>query len=63
MGSPSTFAATTPANTAGSNSATAARPFIHRIWPSAMIAIGLGLSAIWACLLGFELVRLIAFAI
>ena len=34
--------------------------FIHKIWPPALIACGLGFSAAWACLLGYGLVRLIA---
>ena len=39
-----------------------AAPFFHRIWPSAMIAFGLGLSAAWAFFLAYGLVRLIALA-
>ena len=42
--------------------APAPEPIIHRIWPSATIAFGLGLSVAWACLLGYGLVRLFEFA-
>jgi hypothetical protein len=31
----------------------------YRTWPPVMIALGLGLSAAWACLLGYGLVKLI----
>ena len=37
-----------------------ADPLIRRIWAPAMIALGLGLTAAWACLLGYGLVSLIA---
>jgi hypothetical protein len=51
------------APTADSCSASAAGPLFHRIWPTAMIAFGLGLTATWACLLGYGLVKLIWLAI
>ena len=34
----------------------------YRIWPSAMIAFGLGLSTAWTFFLGYGLVGLIALA-
>jgi hypothetical protein len=34
----------------------------YRIWPQAMIALGLGLTAAWTGLLGYGLVSLIALA-
>jgi len=34
----------------------------HRIWPRAIITLGLGLTAAWTGLLGYGLVRLIALA-
>jgi hypothetical protein len=34
----------------------------HRIWPRAMVALGLGLTAAWTCLLGYGVVSLIALA-
>ena len=44
-------------------SALAATPVIQRIWPIAVIVIGLGLTAAWTCLLGYGVVRLIGFAV
>jgi hypothetical protein len=41
----------------------AAGPLFQRIWPQAMIALGLGLTAAWACLLGYGLFKLIEPAI
>ena len=38
-------------------------PVIHRIWPVAVIAFGLGLTAAWMCLLGYVLVKIIEMAI
>ena len=58
----SAFAVTAPAPTADSRSTPAAQPLLDRIWPQAMIALGLGLTAAWACLLGYGLVSLIALA-
>ena len=40
-----------------------ATPVIHRIWPVAVIAFGLGLTAAWMCLLGYVLVKIIEMAI
>jgi len=45
-----------PAAVSGS---TLAQPLFHRIWPTAVIALGLGLTAVWTCLLGYGLVSLI----
>ena len=44
-------------------SAPAATPVIQRIWPIAVIVIGLELTAAWTCLLGYGVVRLIGFAV
>jgi hypothetical protein len=63
MRSPSGLAATAPAISAASRSAPAAQPLFHRIWPPAIIALGLGLTAAWTCLLGYELVIVITIAI
>jgi hypothetical protein len=38
-------------------------PVIHRIWPVAVIAFGLGLTAVWMCLLGYGLIKIIEMAI
>ena len=46
-----------------SHSASLAKPQLHRIWPQAMIALGLGLSTAWACLLVYGLAILIERAI
>lgn len=32
---------------------------LDRIWPGAMIAFGLGLTAVWTCLLAYGFARLI----
>ena len=40
-----------------------ATPVIHRIWPVAVIAFGLALTAAWMCLLGYGLVKIIEMAI
>jgi hypothetical protein len=37
-----------------------AQPLLHRMWPPAMIAFGLGLTAAWTGLLGYGLVSLTA---
>jgi hypothetical protein len=42
--------------------APAHEPVIRRIWSSAIITFGLGLSVVWTCLLGYGLVRLFEFA-
>ena len=38
-------------------------PLVYRIWPPAVIALGLALSVAWTCLLGYQLVKLIDVAI
>jgi hypothetical protein len=40
-----------------------ATPIIHRIWPVAVIAFGLALTAAWMGLLGYALVKIIEMAI
>ena len=44
-------------------SAPAAMRVIQRIWPIAVIVIGLVLTAAWTCLLGYGIAKLIGFAI
>ena len=41
----------------------AALTFIRKAWPPAVIACGLGLTAAWVALLGYELVILVGLAI
>ena len=43
--------------------APAATPVIQRIWPIAVIVIGLELTAAWICLLGYGVVQPIGFAV
>ena len=33
---------------------------IHRIWPAAIVAVGLALTAVWSCFLGYGLIALIS---
>ena len=63
MLSPSASVSDLPLPTADSRSGLATEPVIHRIWPSATVAFGLGLSAAWTCLLGYGLFKLIALTI
>jgi hypothetical protein len=35
------------------------KPLIHRIWPQAVVGLGLGVTSVWICFLGYGLVRLI----
>jgi len=37
-------------------------PIIHRVWPIAAFAFGVGLTAAWVGLLGYGVVRVIGFA-
>ena len=37
--------------------------FVHRIWPTAVVAIGLGLTVIWIAVLGFGLIKIVQQAI
>lgn len=43
--------------------ALATEPLFHRIWQPATIAFGLGLTAAWACFLGYGLVTLMMLAL
>ena len=43
--------------------APAPKPLIHQIWPSAVVGFGLGITAVWAILLGLGLVKLVMLAI
>ena len=38
-------------------------PVIRRIWPSAIIAVGLGLTVAWTCLLAYGLFSLLKFTL
>ena len=33
---------------------------IHKIWPAAVVAVGLALTAVWTCFLGYRLIALIS---
>lgn len=59
MRSRSAFAATDPAAMVGSRFTPAAQPLLQRIWPQAMIALGLGLTVAWTGLLVYGLAKLI----
>ena len=47
------------APTADKPSVPAATADVRQIWPKAVIAFGLGLTAAWICFLGYGLVKLI----
>ena len=51
------------AQTVDKPSEAAATPVINRIWPIAVIAFGLGLTAAWACFLGYWISKLIEMVI
>jgi hypothetical protein len=51
------------APTAVLGSAPVANPLFNQIVPPAMMAFGLGFTAIWVCLVGYGLVKLIDLAI
>ena len=53
MPPPSASVSAAPLLEANSRFAPAPKPVIRRISPSAVIAVGLGLSAAWTCLLGY----------
>jgi hypothetical protein len=36
-----------------------AEPFIHRIWPKAVVGIALSATVLWTCFLGYEVARLV----
>ena len=63
MGSQSALVDTAPAHIADSRTAPASDPLIHRIWPLAVVALGLGLTAVWTCALGYGLIYLIKFIV
>jgi hypothetical protein len=39
------------------------KTIIHQKWPSAIVALGLVLAVIWACLLGYFVAKIVALAI
>ena len=43
--------------------APAREPLLRRIWPQAMIVLGLGLTMAWICFLGYEVIKLIEMTI
>ena len=63
IGPQSAFVATAPAPMADSRLGSAPDPLIGRIWPSAIIALGLGLTVAWVCFLGYAVARLIEIAL
>jgi hypothetical protein len=63
MRSPSALADTAPAILATTRPAQAPQLLFHRVWPPAVIGFGLGLTAVWICLLGYGLVGLIIDAV
>jgi len=63
MRSPSEFAAIVQDPTLDLRSLPPREPLIRRIWPTAMIALGLGLSVAWAGLLVYGLAKLVVLAI
>jgi hypothetical protein len=36
---------------------------VHQIWPKAVIWIGVGLTAVWICFLGYGLIKLVELVI
>jgi hypothetical protein len=42
---------------------TKTEPLLHRIWSAVAVACGLGLSAAWTTLLGYEIANLIKWLI
>lgn len=40
-------------------SARAAKLFVHRVWPSAVLGFGLGLTAVWMFVLAYWAIQLI----
>ena len=63
MSSPSASVSAAPPPTADLSTVPAPKPVIRRIWLSAMIVFGLGLSAAWTCLLGYGLFKIVVLAI
>jgi hypothetical protein len=44
---------------AAARSSPRAEPLIHRLWPQAIIGIGLGVTGAWICILGYGFGRLV----
>jgi hypothetical protein len=63
MGSPNVLVDAAPAHMADSQIAAATNPTIHRIWPPAVVVLGLGLTLLWTCVLGYGLIYLIKFIV
>jgi len=63
MRSPSEFAATVQEPTLDLCAAAPSEPFIRRIWPTAIIFFGLGLTVAWVGLLIYGLTKLVVLAI
>jgi len=54
---------TTVSNHARENSRSTLKTIIQQKWPSAIVALGLVLAVIWACLLGYFVAKIVALAI
>ena len=54
---------TAPSLSAALSSAPAPPPAVRRLWPLALIGLGLTLTLAWSCLLGYGLVTLFGFAV
>jgi hypothetical protein len=63
MRSPSEFAVTVQEPALDLCSAPAREPLVRRIWPAAMIALGIGLTVAWAGLLVFGFTKLVELVI
>jgi len=37
-------------------------PLLHRIWPAAIVIVGIWLTAVWASVLGYKLISFIVAA-
>ena len=44
---------------AAANSASAPKPLVHRIWPQALVGVGLGVTVARTCILAYGFVRLV----
>lgn len=41
----------------------APKHIVQQVWPSATVALGLGLAVVWVCFLGYVLFKMVEFAI
>lgn len=63
MRSPSEYAATVQGPTLELCTAPPSEPCVFRIWPTAIIVLGLGLTVAWAGLLVYGIAKLVVLAI